>query len=903
MFRKDGKVLFNDGWKFKLDEGGWNNVELPHDWLIYDTQNLYKTGEGRYKKTLNISIEDLSKSIELYFDGIYMNSTVYVNGVKAGEWKYGYTSFYVEISDYVHIGDNEILINVLHESPNSRWYSGAGIYRDVWLIKQNKTHITSDGVYIHADVSGKVIAHAHYTGKADEVRFSITDVDNPILWSPEKPHLYTMKTELIKDGEAVDCVYNKFGFRTIEFSPDKGFIFNAKPFKLHGVCHHHDLGALGAAVNVHAIRRQLELLKDMGVNSIRTAHNPPAPQLIELCDEMGLLVINELTDMWELPKNKYDYARFFPQWYKKDVKSWVRRDRNHPCVIMWSIGNEIYDTHVSHNGLKIAKNLYNEVKRHDPYGNGGVTIGSNFMMGENARKVADFLKLAGYNYAEKFYDEHHRENPGWFIYGSETTSTVRSRGIYHFPIEMPLLTHDDKQCSDLGNSVVGWGKSNEGAWLMDEQRQWCGGEFVWTGFDYIGEPTPYNSKNSYFGAIDTAGLPKASYYFYKSVWNKNAAPFVKLFPHWDWNEGQIIDVVVYSNMQRVELFLNGEIQASRKIKYTKGELVAKAYDLNGNVAAVDTAASFGEPSQLRVQSREYGDLTFCTICAYDKNGEFVANARNRVIVKGDLLGLDNGDSTDYDSYKPLNNGSPFSRRLFSGKLTAISRGGIEVEFDTREIPPRKIELTVSRQQLSKTHPTAEITATVLPENAHDKNIRFKCVSNNGIETNIAHIRANTIIAKGDGDFRIRAYIDSGNGFTQVFSELEMSVCGMGRITRAMDSFAVFTAASCDRIYGDSYEIDGDSINWIGNNVVLEFHGMDFGQTGASRLIIRGSTPLSEVNSIRINHGEQEQLIEFQSSYCLCEQTFEINRLSGVSDLRFTFLPGSNFCFSWFRFLN
>ena len=1046
MFRKEGKALWNDGWQFRLDDGDWQSAELPHDWLIYDTQNLYRSGTGQYRKAFVLTAGDLEQSLELYFDGVYMNCTVYINDVCVFEWKNGYTPFHFDITGHVREGENVVLVSVKHESPNSRWYSGAGIYRNVWLIRQPKAHIITDSVYIHADVSGEVRVEAQYTGDADELRYTIEGVDgltvaNPVLWSPDNPHIYNMKTELLKSGELIDCVYNKFGFRSISFSPDDGFLLNGKPFKLHGVCQHHDLGALGAAFNVHAARRQLDILMSMGVNSIRTSHNPPAAELIELCDELGLLVVDEFTDMWELSKTEFDYARFFPQWYARDVETWIKRDRNHPCVIMWSIGNEIFDTHVSERGLEVARNLNTEVLRHDPHGNARVTIGSNFMSSQNAQNVAGLLGLAGYNYAEGLYDEHRARYPDWFIYGSETASTVRSRGIYHLPADASLLTHDDRQCSDLGNSVVGWGKSNEGAWRDDRDRRYCGGQYIWTGFDYIGEPTPYSTKNSYFGAIDTAGLPKASYYFYKAVWNRTAEPFVKIFPHWDWNRGQLIDVMTYSNVYKVELFLNGTslgmqtvnldtcdvFHSSWRVVYEPGELIAKAYNTDGSIIATDRTASFGDTSELRTEESCYGYLRFITISAYDKNGEFAANARDRIRVSvggnARLLGLDNGDSTDYDSYKGDN------RRLFSGQLTAIVQGDgdIEVDIDRSEIPVRKIELTAERRALSADNPEAAITSSVLPSNATYSDIEWKCVLDNGVVTNIAEVipakTGATVKAKGDGNFRLRAYCKNNSEFPQVISELEFNVTGMGQPTRnpyelvaasfynfssgklntlmnggingikedtvigfngidfgktgsnrftfyvgcehdvpveirygnpseaetelfekflfknnkmwenfkpqefilsknlcdvrnlcfvfgssctfggfefIMDSFGQINAAMCDNVYGDSFEVSADNIIGIGNNVFVEFAGMDFGEVGASRLTICGRTP-NAVNSIRLSYGDRSQTLEFKQSAEYTEQTFELQPITGRQDISFVFLPGSNFDFARFKF--
>jgi beta-galactosidase len=1047
MFRKDGKVLWNDGWRFSLNnKKDWRDVGIPHDWLIGNTRDLYQSGEGWYRKTFNLSGDDLKQSVEFGFDGVYMNCTVYVNDVKAFEWKNGYTPFYVDISEFIREGENTVTVSVLHESPNTRWYSGAGIYRNVWLIKQPKTHILSDGVYINANVNGEVKTEVAYTGDADITRQSILDAEthgltviNPILWSPANPHLYTMKTELIKNNEVVDCVYNKFGFRETGFSHENGFTLNGERFKLHGVCQHHDLGALGAAFNIHAARRQLEILRGMGVNSIRTSHNPPAAELIELCDELGFLVVNEFSDMWELSKTEFDYARFFPEWYKRDVETWVKRDRNHPSVIMWSIGNEISDTHVSERGLEVARSLHSEILKHDPLGNAGITIGSNFMAGQNAQNVADFLKLAGYNYAENLYDEHYEKYPDWFFYGSETASTVRSRGVYHLPLDTALLTHDDKQCSDLGNSVVGWGKSNEGAWIADRDRDWCGGQYIWTGFDYIGEPTPYSTKNSYFGAVDTAGLPKASYYLYRAVWNKSAEPFVKLFPHWDWNEGQLIDVITYSNVERVELFLNNQslgvrtvdlkkddvLHAAWQVKYAQGELVAKAYGADGGVVATDVKRSFGEAASLELEEAVYGDLKFITVSAVDKDGVFVENARNRIAVSGNLLGIDNGDSTDYDGYRSN------SRRLFSGQLVAIAKAKEELtfNFDTSESPARKIELSAERRSLDNNNPSVKVSAVILPENADYKEIEWKCVLDNGVVTNIAEAEAvaggAVVTAKGDGGFRVRAYCMNGGEFPQIISELEFSVTGMGQATRSpyefvsasfhtfcnkklsimghggvtglsqgernvigfggvnfgktgsdkltlhigsesefpvevwlgnpdeagaelistvgfgnnhqwhdykpqeftlsrriagvhmlcfvvndkcifggfeftKDSLGRIDAASCDNIYGDNYEVAGNYVTKIGNNVFLEFNGMDFGETGVTRVTINGRTP-NAVNSIRLSYGEDSQMLEFRQSGEYIEQAFTLKKITGKQDISFVFLPGSSFDFAWFKF--
>ena len=771
------KRLFNGGWSFwcgepdlDVSEAGkhlteFQKVDLPHDWLIADAKNLYRDGCGFYRKIFSMQPKE-NKRYSLIFEGVYMDTTIWVNEQQAGEWKYGYSTFEIDLTPFVKAGENEILVSVNFRSPNSRWYSGAGIYRDVWFKETPKTYIRENGVYVHTETCGEkdgkepdflLYADTEIVGDAwDEVRHTlyhkrevepeielplelllgdqvelveeaspeetyagserenlcvpeiiashntnkntaIYRVKSPRYWDVEHPHLYILKTELWKDGEIIQEEYSQLGFRSIAFDPEQGFLLNGRKVKLNGVCEHHDLGALGAAFHRTAMARKLRILKEMGVNALRGTHNMTAPAVVELADQMGILMISEAFDMWERSKTTYDYARFFKEWSERDVESWVMRDRNHPCIIMFSIGNEIYDTHVDAHGREITVRLRDLVKKYDYRRNAGITIGSNYMPWENARLCADEVKLAGYNYGEKYYEVHHKAHPDWVIYGSETSSIVQSRGIYHFPLRASILTEDDEQCSSLGNSPTSWGaKSMERCVCEDRDMDFSMGQFLWTGFDYIGEPTPYHTKNSYFGQVYTAGFPKDAYYVWQSAWTDyRKAPMIHIFPYWDFNEGQSIDIRVCSNAPFVELFCNGKscgrqqlthekgsghhIIADYSLPYEKGVLYAVAYDEEGNETARETKASFGNSAEivLRASGRAAvangRDLFFVEIGTWDEKGNPVENAVDRVTVQvegaGHLVGLDNGDSTDEDSYKGN------SRQLFSGKLLAIIETG------------------------------------------------------------------------------------------------------------------------------------------------------------------------------------------------------------------------------------
>ena len=777
------KKLFNDGWLFAEmplgelpEESDYKPVDIPHDWQIWHVDDLYRTSDGWYKKTF-CAEGTAGKIYTLRFEGVYMDSEVYLNGDRIFEWKYGYTTFDVPLA--LREGENEIKVRVRYQNINTRWYSGAGIFRDVWFRETGENYIVEDGTYVvsrpegdwsaeggnqcvedscpeagsqcgedglntddcrpesssrfetvsrckegirceedsrpesgswHMEIDTEICAardcvvkHTLYDAAGTAAASAETavpagtakvtqgfDVLNPELWSPEHPYLYSLLTELFVGNEPADQRSERVGFKSCRFDSEKGFFLNGRNRKLNGVCMHHDQGALGSAFNRNAARRQLTKLKEMGVNAIRTSHNPPAPGFMDLCDEMGFLVDSEAFDMWQDRKTEFDYARFFDDWHERDVASWIRRDRNRASIIMWSIGNEIGDTNDIPRGEELTKELIRCVRIHDYKNVHPVTIGSNHMRWQGAQNCAKHLGAVGYNYLESIYDSHHEKYPDWVIYGSETASTIQSRGIYHFPAAVSATTYDDSQCSSLMNCCTGWGAPNvEHNITEDRNRPYSLGQFIWTGWDYIGEPTPYHTKNSFFGHIDTAGFPKDSFYAYKAEWNKTAEPFVHLLPSWDWNEGQLIDIFAYSNCDAVEVFINGRslgratynhidghtLSGRWQAAYEAGELKAVGYNAAGEPVCTDIRRTPGDAARLSVQTdrgtvtANGTDLVYLEITAVDSDGNACDNARNRVNVSVSgplrLMGMDNGDSTDYEEYKTN------SRRLFGGRLVVI----------------------------------------------------------------------------------------------------------------------------------------------------------------------------------------------------------------------------------------
>lgn len=975
--------LFNDNWEFiKLDFGtelnDFKNIEntqlskvtLPHDWLIYNTLDLYEDSTGWYRKNFNVSKDD-NRRFLLNFDGVYMDSTVYVNEMKIGTHHYGYSCFEYDITDALADGNNEIIVQVRHKGPNSRWYSGAGIYRDVVLKEVPLAYITSDGVYVSAkNVKGQwlvtVDVEVENADKADNdlsldiellgdnkvSDFKIEDmtgcfiIDNPKLWYIDNPYLYDLKVSLIKDSKKIDEVSVKFGLRDIKYTTDNGFLLNGSNLKLKGVCEHHDLGCLGAAFNKDAMRRKMLILKNMGVNAIRTSHNMPARGLLELADEMGMLIDSESFDMWRHPKTEFDYARFFNEDSADDVRSWVMAGRNHPCVIMWSIGNEIYDCHADEDAPMATKRLKELVEKYDYRHNAPVTHGSNYMAWEGAQKCTDELKLAGYNYGEKLYDEHHEKYKDWMIYGSETCSTVQSRGIYHFPMSVSVMADDDEQCSGLGNCTTSWGAENvEYVIKAERDHAFSAGQFLWSGFDYIGEPTPYHTKNSYFGQIDTAGFPKDTYYIFKAEWtDASKDPFVHVFPYWDFNEGQQIDVRIATNLPACELIVNGISQGIKKIdhahgailcptyqvEYHKGYIEAIGYDEDGNIIAKDRRNSFTDANELKVKRFDFKNANvntlFYEIYAVDKDQNEVENADLRVnveVINGTLLGLDNGDSTDFEQYKGN------SRKLFGNRLLAVVKPDEGIDFedviikvtspeledntnkepainsygiDTNcEIPIRKLEI-ISKEgnKLTPLKKSITLEAKVYPSNASYNDITWLAVNDYAVKSNLVAIESEgnkcKITAKGDGKFNIRCMTKNGTDKYKCISTLSFVAEGLG--TAYYDPYD-FIAGS---LYTDSKgDIGNGNEKGVAtsrlNDSYVGYDNLDFGEFGSDEITLPIFTLDDNEYMLQIWEGrpgaEGSELL-CDGRYCkksiwnvYQEETYKLNRrVKGITSIYF-----------------
>lgn len=980
--------LFNNGWEFAFmplekipTECDYKTVDIPHDWQIYHTDDLYSTGDGYYRKRFTLS-DTAKKLLSLRFEGVYMDCDITLNGEKIFEWKYGYTSFTVPL-DKAREGENEIIVRVRYQCPNTRWYSGAGIYRNIWLQETGENRIVEDGTYVVSyrngtnwrteidteiecstsgcvkqtlfDAEEKVVWTHTIPLSANEQKVSQSfELNDPHLWSVDDPYLYSLLTELVIDDVIADQRYERIGYKYVRFDKDEGFFLNGSNLKLNGACMHHDLGALGSAVNRTATRRQLMILKDMGVNSIRTSHNPPSVEFMELCDELGILVDSEIFDMWELKKTDYDYARFFPEWHERDVRSWIRRDRNHVSVIMWSIGNEIYDTHASSRGVEWTKELTRCVRIDDYKKAHPITIGSNYMRWEGAQNCAEEIDLVGYNYIEDAYDDHHAKHPDWVIYGSETGSTLQSRGVYHFPASVYVTTYDDLHCSSLLNCATGWSAPNlEYNITVDRNRKFSLGQYIWTGFDYIGEPTPYRTKNSYFGAIDTAGFPKDAYYAYRAEWNKNAPAFVHLFPYWDFNEGQLIDLFIFSNCAKTELFVNGSSQGVYEhnhedgdnlsgrwqVPYHRGEIRAVGYDENGTKICEQVRRSFTDPTKIILKANKTSllangeDMIFVEVSTVDQDGNPVENARNRINVEisgaGRLVGMDNGDSSDFEQYKSS------SRKLFYGKLlimiAAKSESGIielkvtspglpaeTLRFDAvssnvpegiscnDEILPaepktdvnvRKIEMTVSSQLITPDNPQTVAQIKLLPENTTRdiSEVCFKAVTDTGVETNLLDIKSDNekavLTPRGDGTYRLRAYCRNDSDAEEVISELEMENRGFG--PASFDPYSEIICASlCANAKNLQSVMEGGVLTRP--DTVVNFTCVDFGKIGSDELTIGIYTYNEESIPVDLldSEGNLIQTLMFQAQNewnTYKYNTFKLpKKLNGIQDIAFRF---------------
>ena len=805
---EDRKVNFNQNWHFKLnanakeaikdeaDITSWKKLDLPHDWSIHfdfdhdsPAQNeggQLNGGDAWYRKPLKLDEKDLDKNVRLTFDGVYMDSQVYVNGQLVGHYPNGYNQFSYDITNYLHKDgrENIIAVHVINKQPSSRWYSGSGIYRDVSLLIRDKVHVQKNGTTILTPqlenqkdgkvdtlVSSKiantddkdheitaeyqivrrggeavteVIRTASQKLKAHETSTIQTSlqVERPELWTVlnDKPALYELVTRIYRDGQLVDAKKDLFGYRYYNWTPNEGFSLNGQRIKFHGVSLHHDHGALGAEENYKAEYRRLKQMKEMGVNSIRTTHNPASEQTLQIAAELGLLVQEEAFDTWYGGKKPYDYGRFFEKdathpeaqkgdkWSDYDLRTMVERGKNNPAIVMWSIGNEIGEANGDAHSLATVKRLVKVIKSVDK--TRYVTMGADkFRFGDGSgghEKIADELDAVGFNYSEENYKTLRAKHPNWLIYGSETSSATRTRGSYFHPEQEWVGSNQswrNYEQSDYGNDRVGWGKTATASWTFDRDNAGYAGQFIWTGTDYIGEPTPWHNQNStpvkssYFGIVDTAGIPKNDYYLYQSQWvSAKKKPMVHLLPHWNWEDQELADNVAdaenkipvraYSNAASVELFLNNqslgikkfnkketsdgrsyqeganphELYLEWKVAYQPGTLEAVARDDQGKEIARDKIVTAGQPAGVRLVKEEHAiaadgkDLTYIYYEIVDRDGNVVPTANNLVRFQlhgqGQLVGVDNGEQASRERYKEQADGS-WVRKAFNGKGVAI----------------------------------------------------------------------------------------------------------------------------------------------------------------------------------------------------------------------------------------
>lgn len=784
--------------KSDFDDSEWRHLNLPHDWAIEGPFNIdYNGSTGKlpywgirwYRKTLELSQDDAGKQIYLDIDGAMSYASVWCNGQYVGGWPYGYASFRLDLTPYIKAGQKNVLaIRLDNPDDTSRWYPGSGIYRNVWLVKTSPVHVEQWGTFVrnqqvdseiavmemgvnienHAgkDVQVKLQTSVYLQGKdgrpvGEEVTQSMTKdiaikkdswsgarfqfkVDKPKLWDIDTPNCYVAVSRVFMDGKEMDSYETPFGIRTIEFTHDQGFMLNGQKVAIKGVYMHHDLGALGAAFNEVAAERQLRIMKEMGANAIRTSHNPPAPELVALCDRMGLMMQLELADTWQKGKRKNDYNLLFDDWSEADMRSLVRHYRNHPSVIMWSIGNEMPDQ-TTDQGVIIARNLTAYCHDEDP--TRPTSLGCN-KRDAVFRDIVNQVDIFGLNYFHKTYPVFKEQNPTRRYHASETSSATSSRGEYFFPVTTDVNdSRSGFQLSSYDMTTIGWGCAPEVQFKMNEEYPFMSGEFVWTGFDYLGEPTPYNkdltnllnfsdpnelekarkeleelgkiktpSRSSYFGIVDLCGFPKDRYYSYKSYWRPDV-PTVHILPHWNWQEriGEITPVHIYTSGDAVELFLNGKSLGRREkvhsydrltwddVRYEPGSLRAIAYK-NGQKWAEELVETTGKPAALEVTAEKTElkndgtDLSFIRVAVVDSQGRVVPRSKNHlkfsVTGPAEIIATDNGDATSLLPFQLSERDAYNGLALVILRSQYMKQGKVVLTVESKGLPKQKVVLKV-----------------------------------------------------------------------------------------------------------------------------------------------------------------------------------------------------------------
>ena len=784
------ETTLTDDWQFSQDKKTWQNVSIPHDWAIagpfdkkWDLQKvaieqngeteateksgrsgaLPWIGDGHYRRTLTIPAG--CEHAELIFDGAMAEPVVFVNGQKAGYWAYGYNAFRVDITPFIKDGDNLLEVDLKNVEESSRWYPGAGIYRPVTLLLTQQTHLDDWSIYVRTvsqkdgkavlEVEGKVIkpnqdmsanvalvspdGHTAVTNRdihinGDGSFHTTLNVEGAKLWTPETPYLYNLITTIADSkGKVVDEKCIKTGIRTIRVTREKGFQLNGQTRKLKGVCLHHDLGPLGVAVNKAALIRQIKMMKQMGCDAIRTSHNMPSQWQMDVCDSLGMMVMAESYDMWIYPKCKNGYARFFKEWSDKDMTNLVLANRNHPSIVMWSIGNEIPEQG-SEEGRQISVRLQGICHALDP--SRPVTQGMDRAEAALRSGFAQAMEVPGFNYRVHKYQNNIEKLPQGFLLGSETASTVSSRGVYQFPVVAEAVDTDSSelrkhhyngQCSSYDVQYCSWSNLPDDDWVWQDDKDWVIGEFVWTGYDYLGEPSPYDeywpSRSSYFGICDLAGLPKDRYYLYRSKWQKGDHT-IHLLPHWTWGKerrGQVTPVYCYTDYPTAELFVNGKSQGKisknpkerldryrlrwNDVKYEPGKLRVVVYDEQGRQAGEQIVSTAGKPSKLKLDvwtqhdaewlKADGEDLAFITVSLTDAKGTVIPDANDQLSFEvsgaGRFEAVCNGDATSLESFKKP------TMRLFSGQLVIVVRSDKKAGNLTLKVKDsqRKISETIT----------------------------------------------------------------------------------------------------------------------------------------------------------------------------------------------------------------